>query len=62
MKPILTLFRKNGQIPSNQVWCQYCEMYHAHGLLEGHRVVHCINFDSTYLETGYYIKLQKDET
>jgi hypothetical protein len=48
-------------------WCPFCLRYHYHGqggepsrkggfLNYGHRVAHCINSDSPFRETGYYLK------
>lgn len=41
------------------VWCDYCDVWHVHGLpAEGHRVAHCDRDDSAYKATGYYLDLQ----
>ncbi|OKL37604.1 hypothetical protein [Domibacillus mangrovi] len=38
------------------VWCPYCVDFHLHGQEEGHVVAHCIDPESPFNSTGYYIK------
>ncbi len=38
-----------------RVWCRFCVRWHYHGKVEGHRVAHCINPDSPYKATGYFL-------
>ena len=46
--------------------CRYCKRKHYHGNVGlengklGHRGAHCINDESPYLRTGYYLKLSKE--
>lgn len=53
--PILKGFIKGDQI---FVWCPYCRKFHSHGAPQmwGHRVAHCVNENSPFLESGYYIQ------
>lgn len=42
-------------------WCAHCRQEHFHGdATEGHRVAHCIDKGSPYLERGYILKLRHD--
>ncbi len=41
------------------VWCPYCADFHRHGNEQGHVRAHCIDDNSPYHETGYYIKKAK---
>jgi hypothetical protein len=36
-----------------KVWRRYCETFHFHGAINGHRVAHCHKDSSPYLKTGY---------
>ena len=38
------------------VWCKYCEEYHRHGAMEGHRKAHCVG-ETPYTRTGYNLAL-----
>jgi hypothetical protein len=38
------------------VWCVHCRTWHHHGQTEGHRVAHCFNNRSPYLEGGYILR------
>ena len=45
------------------VWCEFCRKYHFHGWPEpkneiSHGVAHCINDDSPYQDTGYFIEVK----
>ncbi len=40
-----------------RVWCKHCDAYHYHGPAEGHRIAHCREPDSPYLDTGYNLAL-----
>lgn len=42
-----------------RVWCPYCRREHIHGNGPGHRVAHCLNPHSPFLESGYFIALSK---
>lgn len=42
-----------------RVWCPFCQHYHYHGKLEGHRSAHCRE-GSPFNETGYYIMLASE--
>ena len=43
-----------------RVWCKYCGCWHTHGAATGgHRVAHCVNLDSPYLRTGYYLAVDE---
>ncbi len=37
------------------VWCRYCDRFHTHGNVPGHRVAHCIVDDSPYRQDGGYV-------
>ena len=55
--PIVEVKRKGNQV---YFYCQYCKRKHFHGYLEeelSHRVTHCINPDSPYKQTGYYLRI-----
>jgi hypothetical protein len=39
------------------VWCKYCNRWHYHSRIDGHRVAHCFNLSSPYKETGYEVCL-----
>lgn len=45
----------DGKIAS--VWCRYCDRFHTHGNLPGHRVAHCVVEDSPYRDRGYVLEL-----
>lgn len=45
-----------------EVWCNFCNKWHRHGIGEGHRVAHCHSEKSPYARTGYIIKLMKGQT
>ena len=50
-----------------RVWCEYCNRYHYHGWPNlgdrmTHRVNHCINSDSPYRETDYYIEVDNGDS
>jgi len=36
-------------------WCSYCEKTHIHGAGNGPKGTHCVNLDSSYRKTGYYL-------
>jgi hypothetical protein len=38
-------------------WCPYCEKWHSHGPVEGHRVAHCMDATGTPFENGYVLML-----
>jgi hypothetical protein len=46
------------------VWCKYCQVYHFHGAMDGHRVAHCHDMDrrgrqlplNPYRTTGYILR------
>ncbi len=40
-----------------RVYCDQCNDWHYHGPQDGHRECHCINPDSLYHRTGYFIEL-----
>ena len=52
--------RRPAIVSQIKVWCEYCDKYHVHGFPEGHRVAHCSNQKSPYLQTGYFIKLESE--
>ncbi len=35
------------------VWCKYCQEWHRHAPVEGHREAHCPDSQSPYWRTGY---------
>jgi hypothetical protein len=39
------------------VWCRYCDRFHTHGNLAGHRLAHCIVEDSPYRGGGYVLEM-----
>lgn len=39
-----------------KVWCEYCKGYHYHSTDEGHKVAHCHNENSPFLQTGYELQ------
>ena len=46
------------------VWCPFCAMWHCHGWPKGtkrravtHRVADCMNQDSPFKRTGYFIRI-----
>lgn len=49
----LIAYKSDGQY---KVWCQYCDMWHYHGEVNGWRVAHCGDERSPYKKTGYYLK------
>ncbi len=58
--PTLRAYRKNGQLVVN---CPHCQKPHYHGAVgsafgsgDGHRIGHCRDPRSPYLETGYLIE------
>ena len=52
--PIIKVIRtKDGK--GFVFWCPFCNRFHTHSCYEGHRLPHCINQDSPYLQTGGYI-------
>lgn len=62
-RPILKGFIRGGDL---LVWCPYCAIFHLHGGIGlistsgkrafiGHRVAHCSDESSPFIETGYYI-------
>jgi len=62
-RPILKGFINEGNL---FVWCPYCATYHVHGgvglisnsgkrAFIGHRVAHCTDDSSPFIETGYYV-------
>jgi hypothetical protein len=62
--PVLDGFIENHrQGASLRVWCRWCCCWHIHGLADAkpgdyiHRVAHCYAPDSTYDDTGYYIRV-----
>jgi hypothetical protein len=53
--PVLPAFAtKSG---SWKVWCRYCNLWHYHGPLPGHRSAHCRVATSPYRRTGYVLQL-----
>lgn len=60
--PVLLGFPTSNQGKENlKVWCAYCLKWHYHGS-EGHKVAHCHEKHSTYLDKGYVVKriIEKD--
>jgi hypothetical protein len=49
---------RRGAVTTWRFWCDYCRRWHSHGAGEGHRVAHCINQESPYLNGGYVLKLK----
>lgn len=43
-------------------YCEYCRCYHHHGDMAGHRVAHCSNPKSPFMETGYILILRSEVT
>ena len=44
-----------------RAWCPFCQHYHFHGVMEGHREAHCHgNLASPFRETGYYVMLASE--
>lgn len=41
------------------VWCKYCEVWHEHGIGEGHREAHC-HEPTPYVRTGYNLAFAGD--
>lgn len=54
--PVLLGFERSASTNALSVWCPYCCEWHNHGKETGHVVAHCIDIDSPFKETGYYIK------
>lgn len=48
------LFTVDGQ-PGLRVFCRWCDRWHYHGAVYGHRTAHCHNLASPYRETGYVL-------
>ena len=44
-----------------RVWCVYCDRWHQHGAVPGHRAAHCHVTTSPYLRTGYVLELAEVE-
>ena len=40
-----------------RVWCKYCQLWHYHGPLAGHRIAHC-KTETPYSTTGYNLALK----
>lgn len=59
-KNIPTLLGEKIRRNQIKVWCEHCCKYHVHGFPEGHRVAHCINPESPYNKTGYFIKVEPE--
>lgn len=53
--PVLAAVERNPE-GMLSVWCPFCQRWHHHGTGEGHRVAHCMDPESPFLETGYVIK------
>lgn len=58
--PILLGFERSNISRALSVWCPYCSEWHNHGEEMGHVIAHviahCIDLDSPFKESGYYIK------
>ena len=44
---------------SMEFYCIFCKKTHRHGKGNGHRIAHCSNIKSPFIETGYIINLKK---
>ena len=53
--PTLEAVPVDGCTDQWKVWCRYCETFHFHGAINGHRWAHCFRDSSPYRETGYII-------
>jgi hypothetical protein len=53
--PTLEAMPVDGCTDQWKVWCQYCETFHFHGAIDGHRVAHCHTDSSPYKRSGYII-------
>lgn len=45
------------EVDTWEVFCPHCRRNHTHSAGEGHRVAHCLNSTSPYVETGYVLRL-----
>lgn len=55
-KDLIVLAIERDAAGNLSTWCSYCCKFHHHGTSEGHRVAHCINEDSPFINTGYVLK------
>ena len=44
-----------------KVWCPFCQEWHHHGALNGHRVAHCSEESSPFIQTGYILRLVNEK-
>lgn len=58
--PIIETYAGKHFPGGNEFFCVFCNMFHLHGKGDGFREAHCINENSPFNISGYFIKRSVD--